>query len=620
MGKNLQRVKTGIGLAILFFVFFGLLFQFVNNPFFDSDEGDIFSNGAAIANGYNLYSEATSQHMPFTYYFSALFWALGAQTIVTQRIVFYGLFAALWCIIYYRYKSDVGKITLIAYPVLFSFAISLYDWGAAILSEHLAGIGFVILALEFLRFCKRKTVDIKSCIAISFAIVLTFGTIFVAAYGVATVAVFVFVKEIQWLINEHQPVKQWLKDCLLLLAKLAFWCLLPWVCLLIIYAINGNLEDAFYYAYTFNRTVYINYTGGYGSNAIEGAVSGFNNLKVLFASYLGGALSTVSWAEIILGCLALMGIIWHAVKHQVVEASFFTILIIALATRGIWTFHGGQCVAILCFLAAMAISFILHEPMQRIARSTIGLVLVICIGIVAMPYSSDFTLNMDLAESKTKASKIIDALTEEGEPVFVTKASNNTELIQSKTVPFKSMAVPWFTDVCAEEIIATYPDGITRVVLHDADQNVWGLTMKDYAPELCAYIERNYTRLYACIYVRNDVYDNAVQIIKKKESSIFDFVIDRTPNEDEITVTIVKTPDGYQSVYYAVWSAEAGQDDLVFYPVEVNAEGNYSTTVDLSKHLLTTQTDTIMLLAYGGNGGDMDLIGQDEYVAALVSQ
>lgn len=613
MSKRAKIVKGGLVFALLFCLFFGLLIQFVNDPFFDTDEGDIYSRGSAIAMGYDLYSEVSSQHMPFTYYFSALFWALGAQSVTAQRIAFYILFAVLWCGIYFRYKSDVGKTALIAYPVLFTIAVCLYDYGTAILSEHLAGIGFVILALEFLRFCKTRTIERDSCIAISFAIVLTFGTIFVAAYGVATVAVFVLVKEVQWLVSEHQSFKLWLKNGVLLFLKLAFWCLLPWAVLMVIYAINGNLGDAIYYAYTFNRTVYAKYTGGYGADAVEGALSGLTYLKNMVTGFLGGNLSLVSWAEIGVCCLALMGIVWHAMKRQVAEAMFFATLIIALATRGIWTFHGTQCVAILCFLAAMAVSYIVHEPMGGMSHVVSGTILVVCIGITAITYCNSFALNIETSEGKTADAKVLDAITEDGEAIFSTGGSTSKSLIQAKVVFYKGVGSPWFADARAEEIIASYPDGVTRVALYGENIVVWSKQIKDYAPELCEYMEKNYTKLYSHIHVRNDEYEEATKKLEANAIPYYSF--EPVPEEDKLIVTLSRPSEEKQGVSFGVWSESSGQDDLIWYGAKRNEDGKYVVEVNLADHLLGAQKGQINVYAIDG----YEFIVWDWYYATLAT-
>ncbi len=173
----------------LFLLFLSLITLNLQDPFFDTDEGDIFVTGNGIAYGYDLYTDLHSQHMPFSYYLSALFWKLGANSIFRQRFAFYCFFALMWSIIINRYKKTVPAFSLILYPFLFLLSIKQYFWGTTILSEHLAGIGFVILLLETLQFCRTELLRVDNSIFISLSIVLTFGTIFIAAYAVFAAAI-----------------------------------------------------------------------------------------------------------------------------------------------------------------------------------------------------------------------------------------------------------------------------------------------------------------------------------------------------------------------------------------------------------------------------------------------
>lgn len=607
-----KALKGAAVFVLLFSLFFCLMFQFVDDMFFDTDEGDIYSNGAAIASGLNLYSEATSQHMPFSYYFSALFWALGAQSVSAQRLAFYALFALLWCILYFRYKADVGRVALIAYPVLFIFSLCLYESGTAILSEHLAGLGFAILALEFLRFCRTRKVPLDSCIAISFAIVLTFGTIFIAAYGVAAVALFVLIKEIQWLIQEKQSFKQWLLNGLRLLGKLAFWCLLPWAVLVVIYAINGNLEDAVYYAYTFNRTVYTNYTAGYGASALDGAINGLWVLRDTVRGLLnpGGEMDII--AQAVVTGLAALGILSQLLRKRFVEALFFLVLIVEAATRGIWNFHGTQVVALLCLLGGLAMG-----ECASLARKN-RLYLVGCAGLAAclvftgLPYAQNFNTQIDTSTTRAKSRKILDAITEDGESVFVLALAKNEALIQSKTVPYMAMAVPWFTDVAAEPVMQEYPEGITRVAIFDEQNEVWNHSIQEYAPELCQYMFDNYTNLYSLIYIRNDYYDQAVQLLNDKGLLISGFGI--TTHEDgTITVAMAKPDTQYDSIQFAIWSTDSGQDDMTWYTAEENEEELFVAQADLKTHLVKKQPDTLNIYAFGYTGTERTVITQGTY-------
>ena len=77
-----------IVIVSLFFLYFFLQLKFIDDSWFGSDELDIFLNGKAIVRGQLLYRDALSQHMAFSYYFSALFYKLGATTASGQRMAF----------------------------------------------------------------------------------------------------------------------------------------------------------------------------------------------------------------------------------------------------------------------------------------------------------------------------------------------------------------------------------------------------------------------------------------------------------------------------------------------------------------------------------------------------
>ncbi|MCI1769500.1 MAG: hypothetical protein LKM40_04975 [Mageeibacillus sp.] len=80
--------------------------------------------------------------------------------------------------------------------------------GTQILSEHVAGIGFVLIFLEYLRFKSFKDMTLSSCIILSVSILLTFGTIFVAAYALAVIVIAVFIKEIMSIVKGLKDFRQ----------------------------------------------------------------------------------------------------------------------------------------------------------------------------------------------------------------------------------------------------------------------------------------------------------------------------------------------------------------------------------------------------------------------------
>ena len=74
------------------------------------------------------------------------------------------------------------------------------------------------------------------------------------------------------------------------------------------------------------------------------------------------------------------------------------------------------------------------------------------------------------------------------------------------------------------------------------------------------------------------------------------------------TMSLVVTGvDGYDQVYVPTWSVVNGQDDIVWYPAEKQADGTWAYTVDLRKHHTAGQ---YMIHVYGRNeqGGELHLL------------
>ena len=72
------------------------------------------------------------------------------------------------------------------------------------------------------------------------------------------------------------------------------------------------------------------------------------------------------------------------------------------------------------------------------------------------------------------------------------------------------------------------------------------------------------------------------------------------------TMSLVVTGvDGYDQVYVPTWSVMNGQDDIVWYPAEKQADGTWTYTVDLSNH---NSTGNYLIHVYGKRDGKQELI------------
>ena len=360
---NTEGIKNIFGYIMLFLIYLFMQLKFLNYNWFPSDEQDIMLGGKAIARGYELYKDFLSQHMPFSYYLSALFECFGAHSVVEQRIAFYIFYSLMWVGIYITYRKVVSGKALLLYPFLFLFIIGTYQDGTVILSEHLAGIGFVILILEYYLYLKENYISWKSSIRISFSILLTFGTIFIAAFGVMVIVVGVLIAEIKKGLNDKKKITSWLKEMLYKYRCLVLWISIPWVAYIVYLYMTDGLYQFYYSAYKMNRTIYAKYLDGYGDSVLETLF----NMPAQFAKELMNLLfpsegwTIVSLIQLIVLGLALAYIFLTWENGDRGKALVGFILILTLGTRGYFYYHGTQCVAVLCLLASIFYNEILKK-------------------------------------------------------------------------------------------------------------------------------------------------------------------------------------------------------------------------------------------------------------------
>ena len=63
--------------------------------------------------------------------------------------------------------------------------------------------------------------------------------------------------------------------------------------------------------------------------------------------------------------------------------------------------------------------------------------------------------------------------------------------------------------------------------------------------------------------------------------------------------------EGYDKVYFPVWSAVNGQDDIVWYPAEKQADGTWTCTVSLANH---NSTGEYLIHVYGKKDGKLGML------------
>lgn len=504
-----KRIKLFIIYIVIFGIYFILQSKFIHNEWFGTDELDIMTGGKAISNGYSLYDDFLSQHMPFSYYISAVFDSLGATSVSLQRYCFYGLFSLFWTIILCRYKNVVSKKALFIFPLIHLSLISTYSMGTTILSEHIAGIGCVIFFLEFLNFYENKYLLWHNYLFLSIAVVFTFGTIFIGAFSILIVGVAVFCTEISWWHEDKKSLSEKMKEWLHRYIPLFVICMLPWLVLIIVYAAEGNLSNFIFEAYSINRNIYPKYIQGYGESVVEV----FINIPSILFGWVPQILSSAALdiATVVYIIVLVVVILYCARQYLEGKKLFaiFTFLFLAsMGTRGTFNFHSTHMVEVMALISAIYLIDCIESEKQRNLA-------VLSIFFLLVPFWSDMSglSNLSAKEEKNVEAKIIEQITESDEAIWQLNFENNTVMLSDRASIANVAAVPWMWEGEKNRVLNKIENDMPRVALFNQEQEVWGYKMKEYAPEIVDFIEQNYEQYNGTsIYIRKD----SVESLTKK--------------------------------------------------------------------------------------------------------
>ena len=531
---------------LLFLLYFSMEYLLLSAQWFPSDELDIMIAGRDLTDGYQLYTDYSSQHMPFSYYISAFFSLLGARTVSHQRICFYIFYSLMWTLMVFLYGKEEKKRAIALYPILYIFVSCSYDHGTAILSEQIAGIGFCFLFLEFLQFYRTKELKAKSYFVISWSVLLTLGTMFISAFGLFLIALAVLILEIYWEIRKKESFLPWFLRMLKRYLLLFFAIIVPWVIMLIYYAANNMLNMVVFSTYTYNTEIYSKYSGFGGSigDALKmGFVSIFKNLKddvkILIApdgrmEFARAALS------ILIFILFVCFLVYAARKISIFVSIVSFFFVVALSVRGVLfmnTFHSGTPIMVLCLFAALFfgnVAFVRWEKRRGLSVS-LKVIFLASITFMALFYLRIADLKRPSHKQGDVAdAEVIEAITDKGEVVWNNTFMIDLDMNADRPMIWNIGVTPWGWEALSDQFFPIIKENSPRVIVFDPNHLVWNMDLEDYAPELMDFVEENYTNLsptyiqaYALgtvpviskssddnlsfVYIRNDYYDEAIE-------------------------------------------------------------------------------------------------------------
>ncbi len=520
INSRLGRADKWLPAVFFLFVLTLYLTMLLDGAFVD--ETDVFYGGYSIIKGGDLYKVYPSQHMPFSYYFSAIIALFGAREESWFRVGFYVMLSGLWTGIYIRYRKHIPRLALIMLPVLYITQLKMYSLATRMLSDHWQGIGLVIILLELIRYAEEKKIPIGSACMISLGIILSFGTTFLSAYSLAAVLLGVAGIQITMLVKKERPAKEVLTED----ARLVLICLAPFALLAAWYAATGNLSNAIGGAYRLNTEIYSKYLGGFGTSP----GSTFLGVFPGWISYVGNLFGYVkTWPTgAVLIFAQTASLIWLVVSFvrdkKIIAAVAFTAAIILSGVRGFDNFHGLAFLATISIPMALcfdgALSFFAQKKEWK--RAAPAVVCLTCLIALVTPQLKDFVKLiyvpnvLDTWKMPESNREIIEVLTDPEERIHTgdiglsaaTVMRNNLRLDEGTP----AISNPWFYEYYGERELAALKENQTKLIYLDPEGEVWGYYVKDYAADFIQYLKMHYTQIgERRVWIRNEDYNAAIE-------------------------------------------------------------------------------------------------------------
>ena len=537
--KTKERLTSAVLAALLFAVCFTLFSAARTNVWF-MDEMDNYCVGTQLAKGSLLYKDVFSQHMPLMYYICALMSLAGVKSVLAFRLAWYALLSLGYALIFWRYRRDFGRAAMFAWPCIYVASLTTQDLCTSILAEQLQAVGMVLLMLEFLRFVRTRDVPWHMAVTIALAINISFLSAFVAAFGCAVIVLGYVGVEVWDCARQRRGIagsiaSLWKKYRLTIALTLA-----PMACAALFYVLNGTWDYFFYNIYTFNREIYSGYMDGLGSSPSAAVAGCFTQYwafaKSVFQTLFQGA-ANVPLSVVPLQAGWYFFLLWLCARRRFVTAAWLELFFLLCGSRGFFNYHNLQGFA-LCALACGLCIGGLWKTLRRAPgakRAAAGAALAAMCASLAVTTGGYYAARLDSLYPSGREFEayyephsneaLLLALTEPGE--FVLENINHEELylIADIRLPaYNTGMSPWWWEATRERSMELLQADPPRYAVYDPEYTAFGqYVVEDFAPELDAFIQENYTQIFSDtpqFWVRNDCLDEARAKIGVQEDMV----------------------------------------------------------------------------------------------------
>lgn len=483
-----------------------------------------------IANGGLIYVDYFSHHMPVTYFLTALYKVLGAQTTMHFRLLFYLTLSICFVFLVNRYKKALNYDLLYIYPILY---ITQFPWISTfahmILAEHIQAIALAIIFLEFLLFSKTARLSISNFLIISICSFLAVG---VAAVSVFPILILIVGFIILGISNNILMGHGFLKSVFLFVRKNIIGVpilLAPFVTFVIYLILTGSMSSFIEQAYYFNREVYSQFTGEYGGSISQTLYPMLNYQ----GAYLTEAIHTIQQQTInsIIGIMLLSFsalIIGKFFQRSVVVGLFTYLFLVFVSPRGLVEFHSLPYWSASCLLATIAIQLFRNETFNKtslVRGLTISCAVLILLSSYMSQLSGILPMKKDFKEallSPNTTEYYVDLLLDPSDK-FATTSVFAWYYVETGRLPATRAfgMLPWYAEWYEDDFIQDLNLNRPKVIIHSPTYSIWGYVLKDYAPTLVTYISDNYTNEgmpAGDLWVRKDFREEAIDLLTNQSN------------------------------------------------------------------------------------------------------
>ena len=544
MSKNKLNTNQNLVLSLVFII--NLLF-FLKTKLWLSfcDEADNFVGGWLISEGYILYSDMFSHHMPFTYYYTSLLINLGLNDVSDLRLGMALTIAFFWIIIIIIFKDRIDYKIISAMMLLSGITRPFYV-GHMVLADSFFGYSTLII---FLYFFSEPDMNFKiwDKIIISLMIYISIMSTLVSIYPIMLFgAYYIFKKKLIYSIVEYDTKK------IISEIKFALLISVPFLFFMIYLLKNNSLHNFYNQAYIFNKLYYSQFTGTLTTLQFIDPMKSYGEHIFYYISNIGWLINenTFVWEPIghtplffegflvISNLIALM-IFWKTKNLYI--AIFYFILLGFLRIRG-GCFHGTPYYLLSFFSVSLTLTEIYNYCDYNIRNSCklkTGIkicfifiifyfsLMIVFLGMTSYVYASNYYGIGSSDAYDSPYDIIVQTLTQPDDTIWVAPLTPSL-YFSNKRLPASryTFYLPWnaASDKINEKLIEDLTEKKPLIIIFNRDAAIWGYLVKDYGNVIDEYISNYYYQvephhpIYKNVYLINThknqllktLYDNEI--------------------------------------------------------------------------------------------------------------